>query len=121
METQQLEIREQQRATWDRFSPGWKKWDAFTMAFLQPMGQAIIDALHLQPTDAVLDVATGTGEPGLTIAGRVPQGRVVAQDLSEGMLSVAREHAQMRGLTNFETVAGDVCELPFADGTFDEG
>lgn len=119
METLQLEIRDQQRATWDRFSPGWKKWDAFTMRLLQPMGEAIIAALRLQPTDAVLDIATGTGEPGLTIAAQVPQGRVVAQDLSEGMLRVAREHAQARGLTNFETTLGDACELPFVDGTFD--
>jgi len=119
METQQMQIREQQRETWDRFSPGWKKWDAFTMQFLHPMGAAIIDALHLQPTDAVLDIATGTGEPGLTIAARVPQGRVVGQDLSEGMLRVAREHADAKGLTNYETALSDACELPFADATFD--
>ena len=30
METQLIEIREQQKATWNKFSPGWKKWDDFS-------------------------------------------------------------------------------------------
>ena len=37
MDTQLTEIREQQKATWNKFSPGWKKWDHFTMKFLQPI------------------------------------------------------------------------------------
>jgi ubiquinone/menaquinone biosynthesis C-methylase UbiE len=119
MEAPHLQIREQQRETWDRFSPGWQKWDDFTMGFLRPMGDEIIAALRLRPTDTVLDIATGTGEPGLTLARLVPQGRVVGLDLSEGMLAVARQHAKAQGLTNYEAVAGDACELPFPDGTFD--
>ena len=62
------QIRDQQKATWNKFSPGWKEWNQFTMAFLRPMGDEIIAALQLKPHDAVLDIATGTGEPGLTIA-----------------------------------------------------
>ena len=68
MEPKLEEIREQQKATWDKFSPGWKKWDEFTMNFLKPMGDAIITHLQLKNNDSILDVATGTGEPGLTIA-----------------------------------------------------
>lgn len=59
------------------------------MQFLRPMGAAIVNALELQPTDAVLDIATGTGEPGLTIASLVPDGTVIGTDLSEGMLATA--------------------------------
>ncbi len=36
------QIRDQQKATWNKFSPGWKKWNQFTMAFLRPMGDEII-------------------------------------------------------------------------------
>jgi ubiquinone/menaquinone biosynthesis C-methylase UbiE len=33
------------------------------------MGKAIIDSLQIRDGDLILDIATGTGEPGLTIAG----------------------------------------------------
>jgi ubiquinone/menaquinone biosynthesis C-methylase UbiE len=119
MEPQLAQIREQQKETWNKFSPGWKKWDDFTMEFLKPMGEEIIGRLNLKDTDVVLDVASGTGEPGLTIAKIVKNGKVVMTDLAEGMLEIARDNAAKKGITNFETVACDVCELPFDDETFD--
>jgi ubiquinone/menaquinone biosynthesis C-methylase UbiE len=119
MEAQLEQIREQQKATWNKFSPGWRKWDDFTMQWLKPMGDEIIRSLKLKDTDTVLDVAAGTGEPGLTIAGIVKNGKVVITDLAEGMLEVARDNARKKGIKNFETIACDVCELPFEDETFD--
>ena len=119
METALLQIRDQQQQTWDKFSPGWKKWDTWAMNFMRPMGDAIIAALAIQKEDEVLDVATGTGEPGLTIARLAAQGHVIGLDISEGMLATARENAAKQGIHNYETVAGDVCELPFADQRFD--
>ena len=41
------QIRDQQKEVWNKFSPGWKKWDEFTMAFLRLMGDEIIAALKL--------------------------------------------------------------------------
>jgi ubiquinone/menaquinone biosynthesis C-methylase UbiE len=119
METALAQIRDQQQQTWDKFSPGWKKWDTWTMNFLRPMGEEIIHALQITDTDQVLDVATGTGEPGLTIARLARHGHVTGFDLSDGMLAVAREKATQLDLTNYEAVAGDVCALPFADQRFD--
>lgn len=119
MEQQLEQIREQQKASWNKFSSGWKKWDDLTMNFLKPMGDEIIQQLHLKETDVVLDIAAGTGEPGLTIAQKVNKGRVVITDLAEDMLAIARENATKRGIKNIETRACDVCELPFADNTFD--
>ena len=119
MEQQLEEIREQQKASWNKFSPGWKKWDDLMMDFLQPMGNEIIKSLRLKDTDNVLDIAAGTGEPGLTIAKIVTNGKVVITDLSDDMLEIARENATLKGIRNIETKACDVCELPFADNTFD--
>jgi ubiquinone/menaquinone biosynthesis C-methylase UbiE len=119
MEAQLVKIREQQKEIWNRFSPGWKKWDDLTMNFLKPMGDEIINLLRPKGIDMVLDVASGTGEPGLTIATRLRGGIVVATDLSEGMLKVARENAYRRGIKNFEITACDVSELPFPDNSFD--
>jgi len=119
MEAQLIKIREQQKEIWDRFSPGWKKWDDLTMNFLKPMGDEIIHLIKPKDIDVVLDVASGTGEPALTIATKLRGGIVVATDLSEGMLAVARENAVRRGIKNLEIIACDVSELPFPDNSFD--
>jgi ubiquinone/menaquinone biosynthesis C-methylase UbiE len=119
MASQTDAIRDQQKANWNQFSQGWKKWDETNMIFLRPMGKEIIERLQLKETDHVLDIATGTGEPGLTIAKLVAKGKVTGQDLSEGMLETAMEHARAKGIANYETVCCDISELPFADNTFD--
>lgn len=117
---QQLEqIREQQKESWNKFSPGWKKWDELFMDFLSPMGHEIIRFLDPKDQDVVLDVAAGTGEPGLTIASRLKGGRVVITDLAQNMVEIAKENAARRGLANIETRVCDVSELPFPDQTFD--
>src|SRR5258706_1946214 len=36
------QVRDQQRETWDRFSVGWKKWDAMVLGWLGPYGAAMI-------------------------------------------------------------------------------
>jgi ubiquinone/menaquinone biosynthesis C-methylase UbiE len=120
MEIQLIEIREQQKATWNKFSPGWKKWDDFTMNFLKPMGDVIIEALNVNETDKILDVACGTGEPGLTIASIATGGKVTGTDLAEDMLEIAKENAAKKHLLNYETRACDVCELPFENNSFDK-
>jgi ubiquinone/menaquinone biosynthesis C-methylase UbiE len=119
MEQQLEQIREQQKASWNKFSGGWKKWDDITMDFLKPMGDEIIRLLKPKNGDQVLDVASGTGEPGLTIASMLKDGKVIITDLAEYMLEIARENAAKRGIKNIETRVCDVSELPFADNTFD--
>lgn len=89
------------------------------MDFLKPMGNEIIRLIHSKRNQIVLDVASGTGEPGLTIASILDRGKVVITDLAEDMLGIARENAIQRGIKNYETVACDVSDLPFANNTFD--
>jgi ubiquinone/menaquinone biosynthesis C-methylase UbiE len=113
------EIREQQRQMWDRFSPGWMKWDALVMGMLAPVGAEMIGALALRDGSEHLDIASGTGEPGLSIAELIPRGRVVLADLSGGMLAAASTNATARGLANVETRECDVDDLPFGDASFD--
>lgn len=119
MEQELVQIREQQRESWDKFSPGWKKWDDTIMDFMKPMCDEMISKLNLSKSDNVLDVASGTGEPGLSIASIVKEGKVFISDLSEKMLEVAREKVEIHGIKNIETYVCDVCELPFDDNTFD--
>src|SRR5437667_6574306 len=98
------QIRDQQKETWNKFSPGWKKWDELTMSFLKPMGDEIIRLINPKDGETILDVAAGTGEPGLTIAEMIPNGSVIVTDIAEGMLAIARENADRRGLRNLTTM-----------------
>jgi len=118
MQIQQEQIREQQKQVWNNVSLAWKKWDQFIMEFLRPMGDAIIERLGIKEDDIVLDIAAGTGEPGLTIAAIAKKGKVIGSDLSEEMLLIAAANAAAKGLKNYSTKAANVCELPFGDNTF---
>ena len=112
-------IRDQQRIIWDEFSAGWNKWDAELRGWQAPFGDALLEELRLGPDSRVLDVAAGAGEPGLTVAERGPEGRVVLADISAGMLRVAEEKASARGLTNLDFEVCDAAAMPFGDSTFD--
>lgn len=110
-------ITEQQRQTWNKFSSGWQKWDKFVLAWLKPIGDQLLQKVNLQSTDKVLDISTGTGEPGLTAATKVAQ--VIATDVAEDMVEIARQNALNRKLTNFEVKAADAEHLPFDNKSFD--
>lgn len=113
------DIRDRQRIIWDHFAAGWKKWDAALLGWHRPFGDAVIEDAWLGPDSVVLDVASGTGEPGLTAAALVPEGQVAMADISAGMLHVATEKAAGLGLTNVSFSVCDAAELPFEDATFD--
>ena len=78
------EIRDGQRATWAGLSAGWEKWDSVIMDQLGPVGAAMIERLDIAEDQQHLDIASGTGEPGLSIARLSPKGRVVLTDLVGG-------------------------------------
>src|SRR5258708_21813136 len=86
---------------------------------LGPVGAAIIERLGIASDQQHLDIAAGTGEPGLTVARLAPRGRVVLTDLSAEMLDVATRRADAQGITNFETRVCSADDLPFGDAAFD--
>jgi len=112
------EIKDGQRATWAGLSAGWEKWDTIIMGQLAPVGAAIIDGLDIAQDQQHLDIASGTGEPGLSIARLSPRGRVVLTDLAAEMLEVAARRAREKGIPNIETEVCSADDLPFEDGTF---
>jgi len=113
------DIRNSQRETWARLSTGWDTWDSVIMEQLAPVGAAMIDRLDIAEDQHHLDIASGTGEPGLTIARLAPRGHVVLTDLVSEMLDVASRQASAQGITNVETRACSADDLPFDDASFD--
>jgi SAM-dependent methyltransferase len=98
----------------------WRKWSPQFAIFLREATDVLVEAAHVQPGMQVLDVASGTGEPALTLAENVgPTGHVTATDLGSGMLAIAEENAHTTGLANMTFRQADVHQLPFADQQFD--
>jgi SAM-dependent methyltransferase len=97
-----------------------EKWKAKSAALGNAVTQAIVEYSRPLPDMRVLDLASGTGEPGISLAQRVgPQGSVTAVDQSSELLDIAAERARNKKLLNFTTQQADAHQLPFADQRFD--
>lgn len=100
-------------------------WDAIAGKFdvflpqLAPVAKVLLDALAVRPGERVIDLASGTGEPALTLARRVPGVHVTGTDAAEGMVRAARRKAAAEGLeVSFEVMPAEHLEFP--DASFDK-
>jgi ubiquinone/menaquinone biosynthesis C-methylase UbiE len=84
-------------------------------------GRKILVEKSVKLGDRVLDCGSGTGSTALLAAQKVgATGKVKLFDLSDGMLTVAKERAEEAGFqerVDFQT--GDMLNLPFEDNSFD--
>jgi SAM-dependent methyltransferase len=97
-----------------------ERWKAKSAAMGQPVTDALVEYAQVGPGMRVLDLASGTGEPAISLASRVGQdGHVTATDLSAGLLEIAERRAKVRGLKNFTTKQADAHSLPFPENSFD--
>jgi hypothetical protein len=106
------------RTEWRNAAPGWRAWLEVLEAADggQAVSRSLVELARIGPGDAVLDVAAGYGEPGLTAARAVaPGGHVVCTDIPAELLAVGRERAAAAGLDNLEFLEGDAEELAFGD------
>jgi demethylmenaquinone methyltransferase / 2-methoxy-6-polyprenyl-1,4-benzoquinol methylase len=105
----------QVRAMFDRIARVYDRMNSVMTAGMHHHWRArAADLARVGPGDAVLDVATGTGDLAIELRGRVgPDGRVVGMDFSETMLELARRKAP--GI-RFES--GTALDLSYGDGEF---
>ncbi|MGO9405355.1 MAG: class I SAM-dependent methyltransferase [Terriglobales bacterium] len=102
-----------------------EKWKAKSAAMGSAVTNALVEYSHPLPGMSVIDLASGTGEPGITLAQRVgplgstTMGSVTAVDQSSDLLAIAAERARNKKLSNFTTQQADAHQLPFADQSFD--
>lgn len=108
------------RAYWKARSAGWAATSVSALPTDDTLNQALIEAAGIAPGQTVLDLASGTGDPSISIARALGgRGSVTACDLTIEMLAVARRRADELGLGNWRVAAGDMAALPFADEVFD--
>jgi ubiquinone/menaquinone biosynthesis C-methylase UbiE len=97
-----------------------EKWKAKSAAIGNAVTEALVEYARPLPGMRVLDLASGTGEPAISLAQRVgPGGSVTAVDQSSELLEIAAERARDKNLLNFTTQQADAHQLPFADASFD--
>jgi ubiquinone/menaquinone biosynthesis C-methylase UbiE len=105
---------------WSESAPYWEKHREIIREMFAPIAEALIEDAEITTRQFVLDVATGPGEPALSIADLVgPEGKVFGVDAAPEMVEAARREANRRGFHNasFEVAFAD--SLPFPANTFD--
>jgi SAM-dependent methyltransferase len=77
----------------------------------------LVAAARLRGTERVLDIATGPGYIAEAFGGAARE--AVGVDLTDAMLTIAKERTKERGISNVSFRAGDAENLPFANEAFD--
>jgi demethylmenaquinone methyltransferase/2-methoxy-6-polyprenyl-1,4-benzoquinol methylase len=107
------------RVMFDRIAPRYDLMNLLISVFQEPRWRRrLVDRAGLQPGQAALDVASGTGKVAADLADRAgAYGRVLGVDLSPGMIDVATQ--RFAGRPGLEFTVGDALALPTDDATFD--
>src|SRR5688572_19126430 len=75
---------------------------------------------QLLPGETVLDLGSGGGIDVLLSAHRVgPTGKAYGLDMTDDMLTLARENQKKSGATNVEFLKGEIENIPLPDGSVD--
>ena len=101
---------------WDKIAEKFDMW----LPQLAPVGEALLGRLNVQAGERVIDLASGTGEPALTLA-RQMQGKIelTGVDAADGMVKVANQKVAQESLEgiSFQTMPAEA--LSFDDNSFD--
>ncbi len=92
----------------------------FVPMFLEPWAKLLLDEAGLRPGESVLDVATGPGTVARLAAMRLgTQGRVVATDIAQPMLDIAKAKTQPPASASIAYVQSPAAPLAVSTEAFD--
>lgn len=80
--------------------------------------EALLDQLHIQKSDRILDFGAGTGYFTLPLAQRIDD-TVFALDTDPAMLELIDEKAQAAAIENIEFVSGELANAALAEDSLD--
>jgi ubiquinone/menaquinone biosynthesis C-methylase UbiE len=105
---------------WSGSAPFWEKHREIIRQMFAPITQALVEDGQIGSQQAVLDIATGPGEPALSLAAVVgPEGKIFGIDPIPEMVAGARRAAERLGLQNTQLEVAGADQLPFPDDMFD--
>src|SRR6266568_3960671 len=105
---------------WSGSAPFWEKHREIIRQMFAPITHALVEDGQIGSQHAVLDIATGPGEPALSVAALVgPEGKIFGIDPIPEMVAAARRAADRLGLSNAQFDVAFADHLPFPADTFD--
>lgn len=109
------------RHYWNKVAgPRWVAGQGFRERRNQESLALLLDCLRLRGGESVLEIGCGTGAVTLPLAQAVGEhGRVVAIDIAEPMLDVARQRVAEAGMRNITLLLGDAQVMPLESAAFD--
>lgn len=114
------EQKSRERRAWASVAAGWHRRDELLTHGAAPVTTRLIELARIEAGHQVLDIASGVGEPSLSIARHVGHGgRVVGTDLTDEMLYYARRKAAQHGVDHVEYHCVDGETLDFPPASFD--
>jgi ubiquinone/menaquinone biosynthesis C-methylase UbiE len=107
-------------SAWRDSAPFWEKHREIIRQMFAPVTQALLEDALIGTGQTVLDIATGPGEPALTMAARVgPEGKVFGIDPAQEMVDAARRATDRLGFRNAQFEVASADPLPFPADKFD--
>jgi ubiquinone/menaquinone biosynthesis C-methylase UbiE len=105
---------------WSGSAPFWEKHHEIIRRMFAPITQALVEDAQVGSRQVVLDVATGPGEPALSVAALVgPEGKIFGIDPVLEMVAGARRAADRLELRNVQFDVAFADHLPFPADIFD--
>lgn len=105
----------QQQPDWHALADKFDLW----VPHIAPVGEAMLAQLPVQAGDKVLDVASGTGEPALTLARREAHIDICGIDAAAGMAEAAQRKVSTERLSNIRFEAMPAEHIRWPDANFD--
>jgi ubiquinone/menaquinone biosynthesis C-methylase UbiE len=105
---------------WSGSAPFWEKHHEIIRQMFAPITQALVEDGQIGRQQVVLDIATGPGEPALSVAALVgPEGKIFGIDPIPEMVAAARRAADRLDLRNVQFDVAFADHLPFPANAFD--
>ncbi len=79
----------------------------------------LIKMLNLKGDERCLDLACGTGDITFALGAALPDGEAIGLDITQGMLVIANQKRDQKGIGNVFFHRGDIMSMPFTDELFD--
>jgi trans-aconitate 2-methyltransferase len=94
-----------------------REWDASAYHRLSgpqvSWGKKVLSGLNLRGDEMLMDAGCGSGRLTAELLENLPNGRVVAVDISQNMLATASDHLRSQFGARAQFVAADLQDLPF--------
>ncbi len=112
------DLQESAASVWSAVAGAWEANAAYVDDHTADATTAMLDRLAVEPGDRLLELASGPGTLGTTLADLVgPSGEVLLSDLAPGMVEVARRRSA--ALDNVRCAVLDAASIDQPDESFD--